>query len=232
MKQKSLELWSVLEIFWGKERVAECQNILFGHPDLILPEGKTLVNTLGNLITLSNQAHSYWNDGIFALKHIRGGSAPANARGDVEDDDLYVQTKTGHSHKKTIEMELELVWLAKHPELTRVVRIDQIVDDRSITESDGPHGLMNMTTEPKQILYSGHQITLTTSDPQNLPLPDERLIELQWLLARVLRMSGAGEDKDMEYDDSPSISPVASLVSSRTESLAESPPNSPPTQSQ
>src|SRR2546429_6407952 len=41
-------------------------------------------------------------------------------------------------------------------------------------------------------------------------LPDERLIKLQWFLTRVLRMSAAGENKDIEYDDSPTASPVAS----------------------
>ena len=50
------------------------------------------------------------------------------------------------------------------------------------------------------------------------------------LLTRVLRMSGAGEAKDMEYDDSPTVSPVVSLVSSRTES-PEFPAESPPQQS-
>ena len=44
-------------------------------------------------------------------------------------------------------------------------------------------------------------------------------------------MSGAGEDKDLEYDDDDSriASPVASLLSFRAESPAGSPPNSLPT---
>ena len=83
-------------------------------------------------------------------------------------------------------------------------------------QSDQPYALLNCIT--MQVLSSGHRIILTTTDPENLPLPNERLIVLQWLLARVLRMSGAGEDNDIEYDDSPKISPVASLISSRTES--------------
>ena len=31
------------------------------------------INQLGNLITLSHDAHSNWNKGLFALKHISGG---------------------------------------------------------------------------------------------------------------------------------------------------------------
>src|SRR5204863_4379605 len=96
-------------------------------------------------------------------------------------------------------------------------------------------GLIDWETE--QVLRSGHQITLTTPDPERYPLPDERLIKLQWLLARVLRMSGAGECKEYDDDDSLIASPVDSLVSSRTESPAVSlvgtpavsPPNSQPT---
>jgi hypothetical protein len=125
----------------------------------------------------------------------------------------------------------ELHWLPEHPELGRgPVRVDQFVEDRSVPRLQS---CALYDTETDQRLYSGHQITLTTTDAGNHQLPDERLIALQWLLARVLRMSGAGEDLVTVYDDSPTVSPVASLVSSRTESpesLMESsaapPPNS------
>src|SRR5438093_1588807 len=51
MDQRSLDLWSVLETFWGRESTAECQEILFG--SLNFPGTKTLTNNLGNLITLA-----------------------------------------------------------------------------------------------------------------------------------------------------------------------------------
>src|SRR5437667_1541580 len=116
----------------------------------------------------------------------------------------------------------------KTPELDRLVRIDQAVEDIPIEPSAG-NVLTHLHT--LQILRGGYQITLTTPDAEKYPLPDERLIELQWFLARVLRMSG-------DYDDAPMISPVTSmdsLVSFRTESptvesSVASPANSPPRQ--
>src|SRR5436305_5851064 len=114
-------------MFWGKERTADCQEILLG------PNDKSYVNHLGNLITLSSQAHLYWNDGVFALKHIRGGS-----------------------YLGTTEMVLELEWLAKHPELGRLVSADQAVEDISIQQS-ADHILTSVRT--RRELYSGDHIT-------------------------------------------------------------------------
>jgi hypothetical protein len=179
-------------MFWGKEKTAKCQEIIYGPPD----SPNTYVNRLENLITSSSQAHLYWNDGVFALKHIRGGS-------------------------RTSEMVLELHWLAKHPELERSVCIDQAVEDISIQRPDGPNGLFNCETE--QVVRSGQQVTLTTPDAEKYPLPDERLVQLQWFLARVLRMS-AGEDEVMEYDDDIfMVSPLASSLASPAASPVASP---------
>ena len=117
-------------------------------------------------------------------------------------------------------MVLELEWLAKHPELDRLVRIDQPVEDISIQQS-ADNILTSVRT--RRELYSGHQVTLTTPNAEKYPLPDKLLIELQWFLARVLRMSGAGEDNDMEHDDSPMASPIASPVASPMASTNVSP---------
>jgi hypothetical protein len=201
--QKSVELWSVLEIFWCKENTAACHEIIFGSPDASC-DNRTFINNLRNLIELANQAHAYWNDGVFTLKHIQGGS-----------------------YAGTTEMVLEFEWLAKHPELdTDLVRADKPVEQLPLQRAEGTEGLMDWDT--RQELRSGNQIILTTTDAENLPLPDERLIKLQWYLTRVLRMSGAGEDREVEYDDDSFIaSPVASLVSSHNEYPAESPVGTP-----
>jgi hypothetical protein len=195
MDKREIELWSVLEMFWGVDETAQCQEILFGPPRLTQSGSRTLINRLENLITLSSTAHVYWSHGAFALKHISGGS-----------------------HQGTTEMVLELHWLPKHPELDRLVHADEIVDNRSVLWLDDV-GLFDLPTGRR--LCSGHQVTLSTADAMNRPLPDERLIILQWLLSRVLRMSGAGEDLITVYDDSPTDFVIASLVSSRAEPQVE-----------
>jgi hypothetical protein len=55
-------------------------------------------------------------------------------------------------------------------------------------------GLWNFSTE-KQI-YSGDEIYLETNDPERLPLPDWRILEMQWILHRVTVLSAAAEPRD------------------------------------
>jgi hypothetical protein len=40
-------------------------------------------------------------------------------------------------------------------------------------------------------ICSGETFTFTTKDPQNLPLPSLELLEMQWILQRLVGMSGA-----------------------------------------
>ncbi|EAW25653.1 uncharacterized protein NFIA_044720 [Aspergillus fischeri NRRL 181] len=47
-------------------------------------------------------------------------------------------------------------------------------------------------------LVSGEEIKLETHNPQTHPLPDTRLLELQWMLNRVLALRGAAEPEDLE----------------------------------
>ena len=134
-------------MFWGRERTAELQEILYGPHDAC----RTSINRLGNLITLCHGAHSHWNKGYFALKHISGGR---------------------------YEMLLELEWLPDHPELSREgVRLDQPVGNRSALFLDD-HTLGNPRT--RRLIDSGYRFTMTTDNTEASLLPDERLINLQW----------------------------------------------------
>jgi hypothetical protein len=164
-------------MFWGRKRTAELQEILYGPHDA----RRTSINQLSNLITLSHDAHSNWNKGLFALKHISGGG---------------------------YEMVLELEWLPDHPELSREgVRLDQPVENTS-TPFLAIQILSNADTH--QAIDSGYQFTMTTDNTEASPLPDEWLINL----TRVLRMSGAAEPVDLNYDETPPmVSPISSVPS-------------------
>ena len=75
-------------------------------------------------------------------------------------------------------MVLELEWLPGHPELSRDgVRLDQPVENTSAPFLED-HALSSVRT--RQAIDSGYRLTLTTTDTEALPLPDERLINLQW----------------------------------------------------
>ena len=60
-------IWDVLEMFWSKEREEVFQNYIFGDPNLVPPDSKTLVNRLYNMVTLSPDLYagasaiSFWN---------------------------------------------------------------------------------------------------------------------------------------------------------------------------
>ncbi|RHZ57444.1 hypothetical protein CDV55_103848 [Aspergillus turcosus] len=49
-------------------------------------------------------------------------------------------------------------------------------------------------------LTSGKTITLRTHNPQTHPLPDTRLLRLQWIMGRVLALRGAAEPEELEDD--------------------------------
>ena len=92
-------------------------------------------------------------------------------------------------------MVLELEWLPDYPELSREgVRLDQPIENRSALFLDD-HTLGNPRT--RRLIDSGYRFTMTTDNTEASPLPDERLINLQWFLTRVLRMSGAAEPVDL-----------------------------------
>jgi hypothetical protein len=112
-------------MFWGRERTAELKEILYGPHNA----RRTSINRLGNLITLSCDAHGDWNEGLFALKHISGGG---------------------------YEMVLELEWLPDYPELSREgVCLDQPVENTSAPFL-ASHVLANADTH--QTIYSGYQL--------------------------------------------------------------------------
>jgi hypothetical protein len=78
-----------------------------------------------------------------------------------------------------------------------------------------PHGLSHgpnknelWNAETHQILRSGDEIWLETDDPLLKPLPDWRILYMQWAFQRVAALSGVAEpsvdviDSDEDSDDS------------------------------
>jgi hypothetical protein len=61
-------------------------------------------------------------------------------------------------------------------------------------------------------IQSGDIFILTTDDPDNKPLPNWELLEMQWFLQRVTAMSGAARTPniDLNDDDDMSSSPILS----------------------
>jgi hypothetical protein len=124
-----------------------------------------------NLICLAPHAHAYWERAYFVLKPIR-----------ISED------------KKRLD--LQFFWLVTNPHVIGV----NILQAPSVSASDqGPNQTMLFNTESRKI-RSGDEISLETDDPVLRPLPDFKLLEMQWFLHRVTAMSGAAELQE-DFDD-------------------------------
>ncbi|KKZ59648.1 hypothetical protein EMCG_05406 [[Emmonsia] crescens] len=81
--------------------------------------------------------------------------------------------------------------------------------------------LYNCETDER--ISSGQIITLTTEDPEAMPLPDLKLLDLQWTLHRVFALAAAagynGDDENYDDDDMRGREPV--IVSEEEDLLDE-----------
>jgi hypothetical protein len=57
-------------------------------------------------------------------------------------------------------------------------------------------------------IRSGETFTFTTKDPKNLPLPSLELLEMQWVLQRLVGMSGAAGWPSLDEIDDDSVDNV------------------------
>jgi hypothetical protein len=122
-----------------------------------------------NLICLSHDAHHYWTKAYFALKPIQ-----------LSDD------------KKTLDVEFH--WL---PQYNYSSAVDLLHLPAPSEGSPGQPKVKLYQFSTNRKIYSGQKISLTTADPEKWPLPHPALLEMQWILHRLVAMSGAAEI----YDD-------------------------------
>ncbi|KAJ9260016.1 hypothetical protein DTO207G8_713 [Paecilomyces variotii] len=174
--------------------------------------GRDRTEHCANLICLSPSAHRLWGKARFALKPF----------------------EPSEDKKK---MDLQFFWMPTY----QYAKIARLTTPPSIP-SDLRHGNLNAKLwngdQDKRIL-SGDIITITTEDPENHPLPSFELLQMQWVLNRVVAISGAADVTDDELDDdddasgdmyplleetlsSPSMSAVFSQPASRQPSQSPS----------
>ena len=103
-------------------------------------------------------------------------------------------------------LDMQFFWLAKgnHSQVGILQRPALPVD---LDQGPNITKLYNVLTDQK--ICSGDEISLETDDPVAHPLPDLRLLEMQWFLTRVAAMSGVAEPQDEFDDDSDDDLPMA-----------------------
>ena len=104
--------------------------------------------------------------------------------------------------KKTLKV--EFYWLPRydHSDQVDILRTPSIPGNLkgNLKGKTRKVGLLNLDTE--EMIRSGDVIHLKTNDPEDMPLPDFRLLEMQWILHRVSALSGAAElSGDFDEDD-------------------------------
>jgi len=135
-----------------------------------------------NLMCLAPHAHKYWEKAHFTLKPIR-----------LSDD------------KKRLD--IQFFWLAKGNGASEVAILQR--PPLSVHLDQGPNVTKLFNVQTNRKICSGDQITLETDNAMSHPLPDLRLLDMQWILHRVTAMSAAAEAQDDFGDDSDDDLPAA-----------------------
>ena len=177
-REKRTTFWDNLAIFWDREHVERWKQSI--STDLSKPE--LAIDSCDNLISLNAHAHILWNDGSFALKPVR-----------LSDD------------KK--ELEIQFFWqpLYKHPDKVDLLQTPYSSEG---LEDLGSDVFLCRKRDGSPYLRSGERITLRTDDSRERPLPNWDLLEMQWILQRLVGMSGAADWPDSEYDSESEVSSV------------------------
>ena len=171
----AFRFWRLLEYFWTPKQIQLWRQEIFSNSD----NENVPVDGCFNRICINTHIHRMWGSGLFALRPLEYNKD----RSELEVE-WYWQPDNGH--KKD-----DLVKLTKSPLSSR--DLYEVEDDFLVIKS--PSG----SFVP---VKSGQRFTLKTSDPENLPLPSKKLLDLQWHLSRIVGMSGAAEgSEEDDYDD-------------------------------
>ncbi|KAB8274468.1 hypothetical protein BDV30DRAFT_209054 [Aspergillus minisclerotigenes] len=168
--------WEMLKYFWSPERISLWHSELFTNPE----RPNTPYDSISNLICMSADLHQAWTDGRFALRPLEYNAEKMELK-----FQFYYQPAPSHSLDDRISL---LTRPGSSRDLDGLYRNQNAFFHLVIVDDNG------------QILRvrSGQEFTFKTSDPVKLPLPSKGLLEMAWILARVVNMSGAGEAKEIE----------------------------------
>src|SRR5271156_1350700 len=175
------DFWEALSIFWDKGQINKWKNKIF-------PSGVGIESCF-NLISLSSSAHEMWNKGLFALKPLKLSRDRRT---------LSVQFFWQVPNNYKIDSKIDLLTETPSPEGLDTVGQDADGHGYFLARPENDHSISR--------ICSGDKFTFTTKDPKNLPLPSLELLEMQWILQRLVGMSGAAgwpslDDIDEDIDE-------------------------------
>jgi hypothetical protein len=172
------DFWKLLLIFWNKDRIEKWKSTIF--PDSQNPD--IGVERCFNLIFLEPTAHDMWNRGLFALKPL----------------------KLSRDQKK---LAIQFFWQVpgNYDIRSRIDLLTEPISSEGLDIIANGHWLTRLednNSDPRRHpIRFGETFTFTTKDPKNLPLPSLELLEMQWILQRLVGMCGAAGWPSLDWDD-------------------------------
>jgi hypothetical protein len=170
----STDFWTVLRAFWSEDRIERWEKAIF--PDPRKPN--TRVEACFNLICLCPNAHMMWNKGLFALKPL----------------ELSPDRK---------ELKVQFFWQARygHKLVDQIDLLTDTLSSEGLTKVDGYFLSYIHDDGTLRLIASGEIFTLKTENPEEQPLPNWELLDMQWKLQRVINMAGAAGLSSLDFDD-------------------------------
>lgn len=123
---------------------------------------------LANLMCLDPTTHTMWGNAKFALKPV-----------EMSDDG------------KTLKV--EFYWLSDLPYASKSL---ETPPDTPHNLDSSPRGTRILNCLERTIIKSGDTVAFKTDDPQRWPLPSIPLLQMQWLLNRMMSITGAADVTD------------------------------------
>ncbi|KAE8374597.1 hypothetical protein BDV26DRAFT_284128 [Aspergillus bertholletiae] len=168
--------WEMLRYFWSPEKIDVWHQHIFTNPD----RPSTSYDSISNMICLSADLHQSWTNGRFALRPLEYNADKTELK-----FQLFHQPAPRHSLDDRIPL---CTTPGSSRGLSAVCADNQEVYFHILIENNGQ----------LEKVHSGQEFLIKTLDPVGLPLPSKELLEMAWILARVVNMSGAGGEEDIE----------------------------------
>ncbi len=155
--------------FWSMLRLFWTKEGVDGWEHTLFPRGLEHQgeDSVENILCLDITMHTLWNSGLFALKPVS-----------ISDDQKELTLEFFWQRKTAVEMNGKID-LSYKPVSTRYLDCD----------NEGNRWYRNSG----ELIKSGDIITMRTDDVDLRPLPSIKILEMKWLLQRIVGMSGAGE---------------------------------------
>ncbi|KAL4888835.1 hypothetical protein BDV59DRAFT_187873 [Aspergillus ambiguus] len=168
--------WNMLGYFWSEHRIKEWHDSIF--TDLRHPTRP--VDSVFNLMTISPEVHRAWSAGSCAFRPLDYNADKTTLKVEwhwqptrPRDDKVCVNMAPGSSRA-----------------LDHTLRLDgSLSSEFGIQDGDS-----------FRRIHTGDQFTFSTTDPERLPLPSKALLDMQFMLTRVVNLAGAGEWLQHYYD--------------------------------